>query len=212
MATRGAGARGATCSSATSSPSSTTASSIVGIDVSGNCCASATRSRKKPVFAKWTPSSFGSWSTTITRPMPDLKPVSTGSEMKEATNPRRRSDASPSRTPTSTDSVAAAAMSAAASPPGAARPSSAAVRMAIVVVVLTLERSRRSQQGIDDHRHDGGVQPDLQRQLRDRRVRHRLRHDHRGRRQAGGEVRPKPRARVRTEPAKARNQGRGTHA
>ena len=39
---------------------------------------STSRSRKKPALWIWIPSSFGIWSTTITRPMPDLNPVSTG--------------------------------------------------------------------------------------------------------------------------------------
>ena len=74
----------------------------------------------------------------MTRPMPDLNPVRTGSEMKFATKPRRSADAISSRTPTSTASVAEAVTSSAPPPPGATRPSSAAVRMASVVVVLTL--------------------------------------------------------------------------
>ena len=86
----------------------------------------------------WMPSSFGTWSTTITRPMPDLNPVSTGSEMKFATKPSRSTVASTSTSPTMTDSVAAATASSADPPPGAASASADAVRMAMVVVVLTL--------------------------------------------------------------------------
>ena len=70
--------------------------------------------------------------------MADLKPVSTGSEMKFATNPSRSTLAATSISPTSTASVAAASASSPASPPGTARPSAEPVRMAIVVVVLTL--------------------------------------------------------------------------
>ena len=70
--------------------------------------------------------------------MPDLKPVSTGSEMKLATKPSRSTDAATSMAPMSTASVAPAAIRAPGSPPGTARPSSAAARIAIVVVVLTL--------------------------------------------------------------------------
>ena len=40
------------------------------------------------------PSSFGTWSSTITSPMPALKPVSTGAEMKLATKPSRITEAS----------------------------------------------------------------------------------------------------------------------
>ena len=74
----------------------------------------------------------------MTTPMPDLKPVRTGSEMKFAMKPSRSNEPSASRTPTSTDSVAAATIRAAGSPPGAERASCEAVRMAMVVVVLTL--------------------------------------------------------------------------
>ena len=52
-----------------------------------------TRSVKKPCFVMWMPSNFGTWSSTITRPIPALKPVSTGVEMKFATNPSRKSRA-----------------------------------------------------------------------------------------------------------------------
>ena len=84
------------------------------------------------------PSSFGIWSTTITRPMPDLNPVSTGSEMKLATKPSRSADASTSIAPTRIASVADAATRSAAAAFGAASPRAAADKIAIVVVVLTL--------------------------------------------------------------------------
>ncbi len=74
----------------------------------------------------------------MTSPIPALNPVSTGSEMKLATNPRRSREAATRMAPTSKVSVADAVMRAAASPPGTAWPSAAADRMAIVVVVLTL--------------------------------------------------------------------------
>ena len=84
------------------------------------------------------PRSFGIWSTTITSPIPALKPISTGSEMKLAMNPNRRNDASTSMPPTNSPRVAKALMRDAGSPPGATWPRSTPVRMAIVVVVLTL--------------------------------------------------------------------------
>ena len=74
----------------------------------------------------------------MTSPIPALKPVSTGSEMKLATTPRRRSEASISITPTSTARVAEAVSSSAEPPLGATRASWAPVRIASVVVVLTL--------------------------------------------------------------------------
>ena len=74
----------------------------------------------------------------ITTPMPALKPISTGSEMKLATKPSRRKHATASIAPTSSVSVAVPCSIAAGSPLGATALSSAAVRIAIVEVVLTL--------------------------------------------------------------------------
>ena len=70
--------------------------------------------------------------------MPALKPVSTGVEMKLATNPRRSSRASSSIAPTSALNVAVATMSFAGSPSGTARPSCVPASIASVVVELTL--------------------------------------------------------------------------
>ena len=67
-----------------------------------------------------------------------MNPVSTGSEMKFATNPSRSADASTSIAPTMIASVAAAATSSVAEAFGTASPRAAADRIAIVVVVLTL--------------------------------------------------------------------------
>ena len=106
--------------------------------VSGMCCATLTTSKKKPRLAMWIPRSFGTWSSTITKPIPALKPVSTGAEMKLATNPRRISLASNSIAPTSPVSVAVAVTSFAGSPSGTARPSCVPARIASVVVELTL--------------------------------------------------------------------------
>jgi hypothetical protein len=86
----------------------------------------------------WTPSNFGIWSSTITSAIPALKPISTGSEMKLAMNPSRKSDASMRKTPTRSVSVAEAPINDAESPSTAIWPSWAAVNMASVVVVLTL--------------------------------------------------------------------------
>ncbi len=86
----------------------------------------------------WIPRSFGIWSTTITSPIPDLKPVSTGSEMKFATKPSLSAEASTSIAPTTIASVADAATRSAAAALGAASPRAAADKIAIVVVVLTL--------------------------------------------------------------------------
>ena len=102
------------------------------------CCTTLRRSWKKPCLVMWMPRSFGIWSSTITRPMPALKPVSTGVEMKLATNPRRISRARSSIAPTSAVSVAVAVTSFAGSPSGTTRPSCVPVRIARVAVELTL--------------------------------------------------------------------------
>ena len=74
----------------------------------------------------------------MTIPIPALNPMSTGSEMKFATNPRRRNEAAVSNSPTSRASVAVARMSVAVSPSGAISASSDPTRIAMVVVVDTL--------------------------------------------------------------------------
>ena len=86
----------------------------------------------------WMPRSFGTWSSTITRPIPALKPVSTGAEMKFATNPSFSSLASTSIAPTSAASVAVAVTSFAGSPSGTTSPSCVPARIASVAVELTL--------------------------------------------------------------------------
>ena len=134
----GAGAVGRTRSSPTSRMSMTAPTARVGSEVSGTAWSRAPRLWKKPSLTKWTPSSLGIWSRTITRPMPALKPTSTGSEMKLATKPRRNSPASMSIAPTSRVRVAQAVIRAAGSPSGTTRCSWAATRIARVVVVLTL--------------------------------------------------------------------------
>ncbi len=114
------------------------ATASVTSEVSGRCCARLSASRKKPAFSMWSPRSLGNWSSTITSPMPALNPVSTGAEMKLATNPSRSRRASSSMTPTSAVSVAVAARSFAGSPSGTTSPSCVPARIASVVVELTL--------------------------------------------------------------------------
>ena len=67
-----------------------------------------------------------------------MKPVSTGVEMKLATNPRRISRASTSIAPTNAVSVAVAVTSLARSPSGTTTPSCVPTRIARVAVELTL--------------------------------------------------------------------------
>ncbi len=136
--TSGAGTFGTKLLRPRSSTSIATASINVGIDVLGKLWNSATRFSRNVPFVKCTPSSFGTWSSTITTPMPALKPDSTGSEMKLARKPSRSTDASASMMPTISASVAAAVNSMAGSPFGTTTASSAPVKIAIVVVVVTL--------------------------------------------------------------------------
>ena len=114
------------------------ATQSVGTEVSGIPFTIESRLPKNGPLGKWIPRSFGIWSTTITTPIPALKPVNTGSEMKFATNPSRSAAASTRRTPTISTSVADARCSATASPSGTRRLNWAPMRMASVVLVLTL--------------------------------------------------------------------------
>ena len=136
-ATRGAGECGHSFSMPISTANVAAATASVSSDVSGRCCTTLATSRKNPCLSMWMPSSFGTWSSTITRPMPALKPVSTGVEMKFATNPRFSSRATISIAPTSAVSVAVAVTSFAGSPSGTASPNWVPARMASVVVELT---------------------------------------------------------------------------
>jgi hypothetical protein len=116
------------------------ATARVGQDNSGRWPKIEPTSRKKPSLWKWMPSSLGTWSTTMTKPTPALNPVSTGSEMKFARKPMRRTRATMSIRPTRMESVAAAVSG---SSPGllrSASPMAVAQRMAIGVVVLTESR------------------------------------------------------------------------
>ena len=98
----------------------------------------ASRLWTKVPLERWTPSSLGIWSSTMTSAIPALKPINTGSEMKLAMKPNRRSEASRRMAPTRRVSVAEALINDAGSPAVANWPSWAAARMASVVVVLML--------------------------------------------------------------------------
>ena len=84
------------------------------------------------------PRSFGTWSRTITSPIPALKPINKGPEMKLAMKPSRRNEARARMAPTRSVKVAEALNSAAGLPLGTTWLSCAAAKMAMVVVVLTL--------------------------------------------------------------------------
>jgi hypothetical protein len=74
----------------------------------------------------------------MTSAIPALKPINTGSEIKLAMKPNRRSEASRRIAPTMRVSVAEALIKDAGSPATATWPSCASARMAKVVVVLML--------------------------------------------------------------------------
>ncbi len=137
-ASSGAAECGFQRSSSTSSAKLAPATASVSHDIAGSSCTIAIASRKKPCLSMCTPISLGTWSSTITRPMPALKPVSTGVEMKFATKPRRSSRARISSPPTSAPSVAVATESLPGSPSGTTLPSCAPTRIASVAVELTL--------------------------------------------------------------------------
>ena len=62
---------------------------------------------KKGPFGTGMPSTLPNWPTRMSTPTPALKPVSTGSEMKLARNPRRRMAARRRKTPVRKARVAA---------------------------------------------------------------------------------------------------------
>lgn len=74
---------------------------------------------KKPPLIIRIPSSLGNWSTMITRPIPALNPVRTGSDIKFAMNQRRKIPARNKNMPTRNASVVDATTSYAMLPPGA---------------------------------------------------------------------------------------------
>ena len=118
--------------------SAISATASVSSEVSGMCWMMLSASWKNPCLVIWMPSSLGIWSRTMTQPIPALKPVRTGVEMKLATKPRRSSEAATRIRPVSAERVAAAVISRAGSPSGTARPSWVPAKMASVVVELKL--------------------------------------------------------------------------
>ena len=135
------------------------------IEVSGNCCARASRSRKKPAFSKWTPSSFGSWSTTITSADARLEAGEhrVGDEVGDeargaAATPSAEQDADQHRQRRRGGDQLGRVAAGRRTSELRRRQDRDGRRRA------DAERARGPEQRIDHHRHDGGVQPDLQRQ------------------------------------------------
>ncbi|MNE58755.1 hypothetical protein D3C80_1538070 [compost metagenome] len=137
-AIKGAGSRGVKRFMPTSSRTMNTPTATVGSEAWPTLWTVATRLCRKPPLSMCVPNSLGNWSSTMTTPMPALKPTSTGSEMKLATKPRRSNPATIRIAPTIRASVAEPASKVAASPSGLIWPNAEPARMARVVVVLTL--------------------------------------------------------------------------
>ena len=145
--------------------------------------------RKKPCLVMWMPSSLGSWSSTMTRPMPALKPVSTGVEMKLATKPSRMQPGEQQhpRRPARV-SVAVAVISRAGSPSGTTMAEFGAGQDRQRGRRADAQHARRAEQRVDDHRDEGGVQAHRHGQAGHGRVGHRLGQHDRGRGQAGDDI------------------------
>ena len=77
--------------------------------VSGRCLITPHNCSKKLPGVFSTPSSFGTWPMMIVKARPTMKPLSTGSEIKDATNPNR---SSPASTPATPVQIASAVLSA----------------------------------------------------------------------------------------------------
>ena len=165
-----------------------TATASVSSEVAGMCCATLTTSRKNPCLVMWMPRSFGTWSSTITSPIPALKPVSTGAEMKFATKPsfmqprqhQQRADQRGQRGGRG-DELRRVAVRHRQPELRAGEDRQRGRR-------TDAQHARRAQQRVDDHRDEGGIQADGDGQPGDRRVRHRLRQNDRGGREAGDHV------------------------
>ena len=114
-----------------------------------------------------------------------------GDEVGDEAEPQQRGQPRGGRRPAASASPTAAS-SAARSPPGTTCASRVPARIAIVVVVLTLSTREVPSDRVDEHRHEDGVEADLDRKARDRRVGHRLGDHDGGGRQARDHVGPQP--------------------
>ena len=135
---------------------------------------------------------FGTWSTTMTSPMPALKPISTGSEIKFATNPRRSRQANKSAVPTSSVNVAEAAQQGCGIATGhdLAQLSGGQDRQGCRRT--DAEHARAAEHSVDHHGHQGGIEAYLHRQPGNHRIRHRLGNDHCARGQPRDDIRAQP--------------------
>ena len=128
----------------------------------------------------------------MTTPIPALNPTSTGSEMKFATKPSRRIQATTRIAPTINVSVAAARRSAAGigrrDGLGELGPGQDGERRG----GADAQHARRAERGVDEHRQERRVEADLDRQPGNRGVGHRLGDDHGRGGQAGDDVGPQP--------------------
>ena len=120
--------------------------------------------------------------------MPALKPVSTGVEMKLATNPRRINRATTSIAPTSAVSAAVAVSELRRIAVGDDQAELRAGQDRQGGGGTDAEHPRRAEQRVDHHRDEGGVEANRHRQTGHRCVRHGLGQDDGGGDQAGDNV------------------------
>ena len=193
-ATSGAGECGHRRSMPISTTKVATATASVIIDVCGRCCTTLTTSRKKPCLVMWIPSSFGIWSSTMTSPMPALKPVSTGvgnevSDEAQPQQPRREQHHAHQcgQRRGRRDQPRGIAVRNRQSELGAGKDRQRGGG-------TDAEHARGAEQRVDHHRHERGVQADFDGQSGDGRVGHRLRQHDRGRGQSGDDVEAQARA------------------
>jgi hypothetical protein len=198
MAMSGAGARRKYFSKTMMTAKVASATASVTGFVCGSFSTIDAASLKKFSFAILMPRSFGSWSTTITRPMPALKPVSTGSEMKfarktQAQHAGDQQDRAHQHRERGRrdDGIRTRAADGRATEDRNGRRGAHA------------QHAGGAEHRVHDHRQERRVEAGLQRDVRDRGVCHRL-GDHDG---AGGEARHDVRAQRRAVVARKPVQG-----
>ena len=139
-ATSEPGTTGAYSFSATTSTSDSAPTSSVIPLVSPRFVTRSQVWRKKSPSPFGIPKSFGTWPMMIVSARPTMNPFSTGSEMKFARKPRRRSPATTASAPTTSPSVIVSCRN--SSLPGAARSPTAAAESAAVAAIGPVTRCR----------------------------------------------------------------------
>ena len=162
------------------------------MEVCGRCMTMDPISWKNPALVICIPRSLGSWSRTMTRPIPALKPVSTGSEIRLATTPRRNRPASSRNAPTKSARVADAVSSAAGVAAGGHLAEDADRQDGDGRGGRHAQGAGCAHDGIHHQRDERGVETDHQRQAGNGGVGHGLGDDHGRRREAGDQIEAEP--------------------